>query len=226
MYRIVAAGLALALALGSFAVSAQADAWWTQKDATANVPVTFNLAAGTSLSLVAKTVSSGAISESGVTFTYAPGQDWTVANEYVEMTVSSNYGSWTVATYTDNGCTSSDTTIGWGALIGTDTDNRIPLVWKASDDYNSSVVVIDDTRVANSEWIWYIDKGNYDYAKIAADTQTMYTTVLFGEPGELNLNFGFGSDVTSPVAFYVAAATKNVVPDQYSTKLYFDLLHL
>ncbi len=224
--RLATAALSLALALGFAAPAAHADGWWNVKDATASVPVLFNFPAGTSLSLSVRNLSDNAVTDT-VLFNYVPGAKYTVARQYVEMAVASNHSSWTVTTYTNNGLSTPSDSTGWGALVGADTRNKIPLLWTARDNYvsESAVPVINDTTVLSTGWVWYIDKGNYDYAQIAADTATFYTTALFGG-ASIDFNFGFGSGATSPLAFYVAAATNNVKPDYYATRLYYDLLHL
>lgn len=192
------------------------------------VPAHFLIPSGVSLGLQVRNL---ADKEPADTLTFEPeaGGTYAVSRQYIEMAVSSNYPSWAVSTYTDNGYAAADSADAWGAMIGEDTANRIPLLWAASDDFVSetlSVPSIDDTIVAASGWVWYIDKGDWNYARIVSDTGTMYTTVLFGTPTALNFNFGFGGDVTSPLALYVAAPIAGAKPDRYATRLHFDLLHL
>lgn len=227
MSRIICSLLIAALAIGALALDARADAWWNQKDVTSSVPVSFTVSAGTSLSLTVRNVSDNAVADS-VTFNYVAGAKYSLARQYIEMNVSSNYSSWTVATYTDNGYSATSSSDKWGGLVGQDTSHRIPLLWTARDNHvsESSVPALNDTQINQSQWIWYVDKGNWDYASVAADTSTMYTTVLFGSSTSVDFNFGFGSGVGAPVAFYVGGSTANALPDAYSTRLYFDLLHL
>lgn len=209
--RFVRAGAALVLTV-LIGGAAMADVTDVQK----GVYATLLFDSGATLSLQARNVSNNANAD---TVTFGPisaGQSYTLANQYVQISYTSNFNNYRIVTYTDNGY--HDSVTFWGALIGNDTSHKAPIKWWVADDTPGFLAFNSSTA---DTYTWYKDKGDSDYVTAA---NSGYTTITYGAGGGYN-NLANGTPASSPIVEYIGALTAGIAPDAYHTTLRFDLLH-
>jgi hypothetical protein len=185
-------------------------------DGSGSVPASLVFEAGTSLALSVRNISNGAVTD---TVTFGPvtaGQSHALANQYIQISYSSNFANYKIFTYTDNGY--SDGTF-WGALVGNDTSHKAAIKWYVADDTSGALAFNASTA---DTYTWYKDQGDPDW-----DTAHNggYTTITYGAGGGFN-NLANGTPASSPIVEYVGAMTAGLVPDVYKTRIYYDLVHI
>lgn len=202
--------LSLAL-VAAFSVAAHA------ADVTRSVPARLSFAPSASMSVQVRNIADNAATDT-ITFAYTGTQPHVLSSQYISLAYASNYSNWKINTYTANRATRDPNNANWGALVGSDTNNRIPLMWHAYPDTIAGGPTWNGT--AADTWMYFKDTGDSDFATIGG-----YITVVYGS-GNSWSNIYYGVPEVTPTAFYIGAITSAVVPDEYATAIRFDLLHL
>ncbi len=213
MIRRLSTAAVLGLAVLSLSVPALA------ADVTRSVPASLSFAAVTTLDLQVRLRSDNTLADT-LTFPYTGTEAYVLSDQYIRVAYASTYSNWKIVTYTSNLATTDPLHNNWGAMVGTDTNNRVALMWKAFADTVSGAPAWDGT--AADTWMYFKDTGDSDYVG-AADGG--YTTTFYGS-GSAWASVYHGAPDVSPSAVYVGALTGGLVPDVYATRLNFDLLHL
>ncbi len=194
-------------------------------DAVASVPATMTIGASTIFSLQAKNVSNHANAET-IVFGPTPNSDGTIAaQQYIELGCGSNYANWRVRAYTQNRTTTDTQNANWGALIGSNPANRVPLLWQVHDTpVAGGPELSNDAIFVDGAWTWFKDTGDSDYVSAAGGG---YTEVVVGLTPDIILKGQPGGMGSTPLAIYLGAYKNGApAPDAYSTRLYFELIHL
>jgi len=188
-------------------------------DVSRNVPARLSFPLQTSLDISVHNISDDSLTDTLV-FAYTGTETLVLASQYVRIEFASTFANWKIVTYTANLATTDTLHQYWGSLIGTDTNNHIPMQWKATTDSVSGGPQWDGT--GTDFWMWYKDLGDSDYVQASADG---YTTFVYGN-GIASATLYSGVPEVTPTYLYVGAVTSSVNPDEYSTAIRFDLLHL
>ncbi len=186
-------------------------------DVTRSVPARLSFAPAASMSVTVRNVSNDAPADT-ITFPYDGSQAYLLSPQYISLNYQSNYANWKIITYTANRATTDPNNQNWGALVGTDSNNRIPLMWHAYTETQAGGPSWDGTPA--DTWMYFKDTGDSDYLTVGG-----YTTVVYGS-GLSSSTIYYGAPENAPTAFYIGAVTTGVIPDEYSTAIRFDLLHL
>lgn len=189
-------------------------------DASSSVPVRLSFGTQTSLSLEVRNIADNEVTDT-LTFNYTGVETYLLSSQYVRLTYGSNLANWKIVTYTANLATTDPLHANWGALVGSDSNNRVALMWNATPDVVTGGPAWGGDATAENHWMYFKDTGDSDYQQTS---DSGYTTVVYGS-GLAWSNIYYGASETSPTAFYVGALTAGLVPDEYSTAIRFDLLH-
>jgi len=209
--RILTGALALAL-VAALAREAAADV-------TQSLPARLSFMAVTTLSLEACNRSDDAVTDT-INFTYA-GDVRTLADQYVKATYACNLAAYRINVYTANRATVDPDNANWGALVGTDTSHRLPLVWKTFANKQSGMPAMSDW--SDTSWNWMKDTGDSDYVSSYASE---YTRALNKESWmTAPVLSTTEQDTASPFFLYLLAVTGTIAPDEYATAVRFDMLN-
>ncbi len=205
-------------------------------DLTEGITLDATVGAVTGLTVVDETDGDGAVPFGSIT------EEFQIADEYIEVTAVSNYGSWGVETYTDNFATQPDTTtwgFAYGGLIDAGNETKIPLGWSAYDTAGCDTAANPGETSPANRWTYVKDKRDVDDPSTTGEDEDEswgarggYCNIAWGVPGNSYVvnPLGAGDPIyTDPMNdnnlyFYLETAAL-AVPGSYSSTIYFDLYH-
>ncbi len=223
-----------------------------QADLSKDVPVTAFMASTETLTVTVKPFGVGV--STWVNFGDLLGETtWYAApDEYIEIGYKSNEFAWRIEVYTNNFPSTDPSTSTWGFSYGgliesTGTPKRMPMAWAVRD----ASVVLNSTPppgVVGSSWTFLMDKADkstytytaendYEVTKNVKGDAYLgaggYPTFIFGSPSYSNIARGdYEEDpgpqnqaATTPVAMMLNSCPPVTPAGNYSSKLWFDLIH-
>lgn len=217
---------------------------------SSGVAITAEVGSTVSFGVRARTYAGVAVTS--VTFGNTVGYStWTVSpNQYVEITLNDNWWNWNVEIYTNNfwrnnqdgtyvGVSSTTWGFAYGGMIeSTTTPKKMPMAWAVRQGANAGLYGNSAPGVIGSSWTYITDKSNWLESNILLgqgagfdDAEAAgYPNVMYGNHTGINIvrgDFPSGQQAqaaTSPVAVMVSAQFP-AAAGNYSTKLWFDLIH-
>lgn len=206
--------LALVPLVALCAVAAQADL-----DDQDSVVASLQVNGLATLSLQPKNISDNA-NASGVSFTLPnPGETLVLAQQYVEISYSTNFDNWKIKTYTNNGIPADGSSY-YGALIhGTDTAYKMYVHWQVKDTVTTPSLTPGNWW---DPWAGYMDVNDPGFDENSNELQVAYGGTWDGGWAKMR----DGSNCASPINLYMAGSATGLKPGSYTAKIYFDLVHL